>query len=296
MLTAATTMHTSDLTLSVLSPIVGVAVMIWYIRVTTLVEGGSTSKRGRIRYYRTPRQTVEFFSGLFLAVILSTYPLERIARLESTTAYLLDNLGLMLGAVPLFLLALPRPLVSRITRPSVIDRTLTAITRYAPATAIFSGSILASMLTPVVEAQAHSTLVRAALHLELLGAGAVMWIAALKILPGVRHLSVAGRIAFLFTQSLLPSFPAFALIFAHHAFYPVFAHRIGLLGISAIGDQQLAGGLSKVLSIAVLWGASVAILLRAQANEDQGEGEEPITWDDVERELERTSRRSQRRE
>lgn len=239
---------------------------------------------------------MEFFGGLLLAVILSTYPIERIARLESTTAYLLDNLGLMLGAVPLFLLSLPRPLVSRLTRPVAIDRTLTALTKYGPATAIFSGSILVSMLTPVVEAQAHSTIVRALLHLEVIGAGAVMWIAALRILPGVRHLSVAGRIAFLFTQSLLPSFPAFALIFAHHPFYPVFAHRIGLLGISAVGDQQLAGGLSKVLSIAVLWGASVAILLRAQAHEDQGEGEEPITWDDVERELERTSRRSQRRE
>lgn len=240
------------------------------------------------------KETRLFRAGLVLGAILTNFPLSLWAQKYSTTAYLVDNVLLVLGCVPLLLLGLPRSLISRWTRHRLLDIVLSRLTRAIPATLIFSGSLLVSMLSPVVELQASNSLVRAALQLELVSAAIIMWIPAFRLLPGMRQLSTAGRIAYLFAQSLLPSFPAFVLIFASHPFYPTFAAHMSSLGISAVGDQELAGGLSKILSIALLWGTAIVILLRANQSEELGQDPEPITWDDVERELDRTERRAPR--
>ncbi len=76
------------------------------------------------------------------------------------------------------------------------------------------------------------------------------------------------------------------LIFAHHAFYPGFAQNVHLLfGVSAIADQQVAGVVSKLLSLGVPWTAAVRILVKASNREAAGEDPEPMTWAEVQREL-----------
>lgn len=265
-----------------------------------LVYHSFTATRARrsttVRVVPVPskKETRLFRAGLILGAILTNLPISLWAQKYSTTAYLVDNVLLVLGCVPLLLLGLPRSLISKWTRPRLFDLVLSRLTRAIPATLIFSGSLLVSMLSPVVELQATNSLVRAALQLELVFAAIIMWIPAFRLLPGMRQLSTAGRIAYLFAQSLLPSFPAFVLIFASHPFYPTFAAHMSSLGISAVGDQELAGGLSKILSIALLWGTAIVILLRANQSEELGQDPEPITWDDVERELDRTERRAPR--
>jgi hypothetical protein len=58
-------------------------------------------------------------------------------------------------------------------------------------------------------------------------------------------------------------------------------------------DQQLAGFLAKLSTIAVLWTVAFVIMTRAQS--EKGEEEtDPLLWTDVERELERADRRERR--
>ena len=59
-------------------------------------------------------------------------------------------------------------------------------------------------------------------------------------------------------------------------------------------DQELAGFLAKLSTIAVLWTVAFVIMTRAQAAETTGEDGEPLTWSDVEREIERANRREKR--
>lgn len=241
--------------------------------------------------YSTKKERASFTAGLFLLVILTNYPLERLAQSYSVMAYLGQNLLIMLAAVPLMLDGIPRWMMVKLTGPRLIDTALAHLTRAVPSTFIFSGSIVGSMLTAVVSAQSNSAIFRTGLHIELIAAAGIMWIAALGRLPGARQMSTMGRVIYLFAQSLLPSFPAFVLIFSQHSYYPTFAAHIHALGISAVADQELAGGLSKVISLGILWGTSVAILLKANRYEETGADPQPLTMEDVEREFTRSERK-----
>jgi putative membrane protein len=245
----------------------------------------------RNRFAVTNRQRLLFFTGLALALVLTSGPLATVASDRYVTAYLLDNVLLILVSTPLVLLGLPKTLIARVTRPVIIDRITATVTRPVFATLIFSGSFFASMVTPVVEAQAQSPLLRAGLQGGLVVAGVVMWATALRLLPGVHQLSAVGRIIFLFAQSLLPTAPTFILIFAQHPLYPIFAEHARLLGFSALGDQELAGATSKILSLFILWGTATVLIMRVGTDEERGDDPEPILWDDVEREFDRIEKR-----
>jgi hypothetical protein len=66
-------------------------------------------------------------------------------------------------------------------------------------------------------------------------------------------------------------------------------------GLSPLLDQQLAGFLAKLGTIAVLWTVAFVIMTRAQTAETAGRDTEPLMWSDVEREIERAERRQRRR-
>jgi putative membrane protein len=237
----------------------------------------------------TPRQRALFLTGLVVLALLESWPILQLAREVSSFAYLTHNLLIGLVAVPLMLLGIPDWLLHQLTESEFVDALLTMLTQPVIATIIYCGVLMVSMLSAIVDAQARSLVVFVYLQVLFVFAGAVMWIPALRLLPGAHKMSTGARVLFLFAQSLLPSFPAIVLIFAHHPFYSVFVHNVHtVFGISEVGDQELAGGISKVIDFGILWGVAVAIMSRAQKREDAGFDPEPITWLDVEREFKRS--------
>ena len=64
--------------------------------------------------------------------------------------------------------------------------------------------------------------------------------------------------------------------------------------MSPVLDQQLAGFLAKLSTIAVLWTVAFTLMTRAQVTAGTDEDAEPLIWSDVEREIERAERRDQR--
>ncbi|MDA8262107.1 MAG: cytochrome c oxidase assembly protein [Actinomycetota bacterium] len=235
-------------------------------------------------------QAALFYVGLLSAYLAMAWPLGDIARHYSVLAYLGSNSLLVLGSTPLMLAGLPRWFFAEITRRRLIDTTLKALTRPIAATLVFSAAVVTSMLPAVVEAESRSDAAWAAFHLALVGAAAVMWVTALSLLPGLHRLSTYGRVGFLFVQSLLPTFPGIALIFAKHSFYAPYRAGAAALGLNPLTDQQLAGAAIKGLSILVFWTVAAIILAKASKDEEQGRDPESLTWDDVEREFERHGR------
>ncbi|MGH9103512.1 MAG: cytochrome c oxidase assembly protein [Acidimicrobiales bacterium] len=237
------------------------------------------------------RQLASFAGGWLCLFVATTWPLADLARDWSLSAHMIVQLLLVLGAPPLLLLGLPRWLLSVITRPAPLDAVLRALTTPWVATLVFCGSVVASLLPVVIAAEASSGAVQGAVDVGLVVAGLIMWLPALRLMPGVRHLSTAGRVAYLFVQSLLPNFPALVFIFAQHSLYTVYTRHAGVLGIGVLADQQIAGALAKVVGIAVLWGVAAVIWVRAERAESAGQDPDPLTWEDVERELRRVERR-----
>jgi len=128
----------------------------------------------------------------------------------------------------------------------------------------------------------------------VLGSGFVLWAPVLTELPGAPQLSALGRGGYLIAQSIVPSFLSIVWIFARHSLYPTYTHTGKVVGLSPLLDQQLAGFLAKLSTIAVLWTVAFVIMTRAQTAETTGQDAEPLMWSDVEREIQRAERRQRR--
>ncbi len=159
------------------------------------------------------------------------------------------------------------------------------------AVAIVTVVAVGTLTVAAVDAQASAPAVRAGLDLAVLVAGFVLWLPVLGRLPGVARPSALGRAGYLIVQSIVPSFLAVVWIFARHPLYSAYADHGRVLGLAPLTDQQLAGFVAKLGTIAVLWTvAFVAVTRAAHADGD----EEPLTWADVERQLQRVARRERR--
>lgn len=280
--------------LRITPPYGGVIVVVlgglFYFRLVPRVASrlGNSPDRVRLRDVVSPRQRKQFLAGLVILALMESWPSLELARYVSSLAYLTHTMVIELVAVPLLLLGNPNWLWHKLTETPFVDALVSLLTSPILTTILYSTVFTLSMLAIIVQAQATSLVVYVYLQVVFVIAGVLMWIPALRLNPGTRKLSTGGRVFYLFAQSLLPSFPAIVLIFAHHSFYPIFATNVHLIfGISEIADQQLAGGISKVIDFGILWTVAIAIMNRAQKQEDLGADPEPITWLDVEREFKR---------
>lgn len=235
-------------------------------------------------------QALRFGSALVVLAAATTWPMADLARHWSLLGHMAQTSLLVLVVPPLLLTGMPRWLIEVATRPPRVDALMRALARPGVAVVVFNAVVVASLVPAVVNLEARSAATTAAFLALLLAAGIVLWVPALRTLPGPPHLSTAGRVGYLFLQSVLPNIPSVIFIFASHPIYAVFAAHARAIGISAHVDQQLAGALAKLLGITVLWGAAAVVLVRAQRAEDEGRDPDPLTWDDVERELRRLDR------
>ncbi|HEX6476392.1 MAG TPA: cytochrome c oxidase assembly protein [Acidimicrobiales bacterium] len=239
------------------------------------------------------RQKASFGAGLFVLLLALTWPLADLAD-SSLLARMTQRSLLLLVVPPLLLLGLPRWLVNRLTRPALVDSVLGFLTRPVVATLLFNAAVVASFLAPAINGEARSGAIATGISLGLLLVAMIMWMPALRTIPGERYLSTGGRAGYLMIQAVLPTFPALVFIFARHPLYSAYAHAPTTLGLSPLLDQQVAGALAKVVGLGILLGAAGFFLFRWHQAEETGADPDPLLWDDVERELRRLERRSRR--
>jgi cytochrome c oxidase assembly factor CtaG len=245
--------------------------------------------------YAAGRLQVRSFAGAMAVLVVAlSWPVADLAAHWSLTALVLQRLALTLAVPPLLLAALPRALVARATRPAVIDAALMSAGRPPVAVGVVTVVFVATLTTGAVDAQSSSALARALLDVAVLGAGAVLWLPVTAPVPGTTRPGALGRAGYLIVQSILPSFLAVVWILARHPLYPAFDHPGSLAGLSPLADQEVAGFLAKLGTIAVLWTVAFVGVTRSERTADGDSEEPPLTWVDVERHLERAERRQRR--
>ncbi len=241
------------------------------------------------------RREMGFFAGACAtAIVATTWPLGDLAAHWSLTALVVQRLVLALAVAPLLLLGLPYDLIQWLTRPRAVDAVLTRVERPPVAIATVTLVLVGSMVPALVAAQASSPAVRAALDLVTVGAGLILWIPVIGRVPGIRRPKPVVRFGYLVAQAIVPAFLSVIYIFSAHALYPTFSHSKEAVGMRPLVDQQIAGFVSKLSMLFVLLGVGAVVLARASRSEDESEGDEPLVWADVERELERAARREAR--
>ncbi len=267
--------------------------LVWFLSLLGLVAGylRATRKPGATA---TGRQQTFFFGGVLLLAVALTWPLSDLAGHWLLVALVLQRLMLTLAAPPLLVLGTPRPIIARLTRPAAVDAVLRVAVRPLPAVAIVTLVAVGTLTVGAVSLAAQSLVARAVIELVVLASGFVLWAPVLTELPGAPRLSALGRGGYLIVQSIVPSFLSIVWIFARHPLYPTFTHTGTVAGMTPLLDQELAGFVAKLSTIAVLWTVAFVVMTRAQAAETSGRDSEPLIWSDVEREIERADRRDRR--
>ncbi|HLG68757.1 MAG TPA: cytochrome c oxidase assembly protein [Acidimicrobiales bacterium] len=244
----------------------------------------------RPAWVATRRQASWFVGGLLVLTACLTWPLADLAARWSLLALVVQRLLLVLAVPALLALGLPLAAVATMTRPRFVDAPLRAATRPPAAVVLVTAAAVGTMSTGAVDAQSTSVWWRALFDAVALGSGLVLWEPVIGWLPAARRPGLAGRAAYLMVQSIVPAFLSLVWIFARHPLYRAFEHPGRPLGMSPLLDQQLAGFAAKLVTIATLWSVAFWLLTRARGG-DGGGGDDRLTWADVERELQRSSRR-----
>jgi cytochrome c oxidase assembly factor CtaG len=235
-----------------------------------------------------------FILAVVALLVAFMWPLGDLAAHWSLLALVLQRLLLMLAVPPLLVMGTPPPILQRLTRPAPVDAVLRLIVKPIPAVVIVTVVAVGTLTTGAVSLAASSGVARVALQLLVLLSGFVLWAPVLTELPGAHRLTSLARGGYLIVQSIVPSFLSIVWIFARRALYASYDHPTRVLGMSSVLDQQLAGFLAKLSTIAVLWTVAFTLMTRAQVQTDLDDDPEPLMWSDVQREIERADRRERR--
>ena len=239
----------------------------------------------------TRRQRVLFSLGLLALWVHSDWPVHDIAEDHLLFVHMIQHTGFQLVAAPLLLLGLPADLFRQLFGRL---RVLRFLAKPLVAGLLFNVLIVLTHWPVVVNATLESEPLHFGSHTLLFGAAVLMWLPVLNLgrAPELPQLGEAGRMLYLFLQSVLPTVPASFLTFAERPIYRFYAEAPRVFGLSAVDDQQLAGALMKVYAGSLIWAVIVVMFFRWYARDQRAAAAarrgDVLTWDDVEREFARS--------
>jgi cytochrome c oxidase assembly factor CtaG len=230
---------------------------------------------------------------LLALLVVTVWPIGDLASSVSLSVATVQRLVIMLLVAPLLLMATPTHVLARLSRPRPID----ALTRWLahPGVAIGIVTIAGTLtlISPVVDWGARSTIGRELTLIGVLIVGLILWLPALALMPGAKRLSPVARAGYVFVSSIVVTSLSIVWIFAKHPLYPALHHQEALLHMSPLLDQQLAGFVAKFCCYAPMWAVAFTIFARAEERGTPVE-ETPLHWADVERQLLRVDRQRER--
>ena len=252
----------------------------------------------------TRSQIVWFLIGLVLLWAASDWPVHDVAEERLYSVHMLQHFVLSLLMPPVFLMATPTWLARLVIGRGRAYRGLRRLTHPIVATLLFNTVVVVTHWPLVVNNSVGSWPLHYGLHVLVVASAFVMWMPVCGPLPEIR-ISLPAQMLYLFVQSIVPTIPAAWLTFAEGAVYKVYDKLPRLWGVSVTDDQQYAGLLMKVVAGFYLWTIITVLFFRWASREgwdrtgdfrrrpsgvspELGEPDEaPLTWDQVQEELER---------
>jgi putative membrane protein len=245
-----------------------------------------------------------FVGAMALLWAASDWPIHDLGENYLYSVHMLQHMMLSYFLPPLALLATPEWLLRTIVGHGRAYGALRRLCHPVVAGVLFNLSVMITHVPGVVTASVENGAVHYLLHVMVVTTSLVMW---MPVVGPFRefHLSTMGKMIYLFLQSVVPTVPAAWLTFAEGAVYQPYGHQpVRVWGLSVTDDQQLAGAIMKTGGsiflwsiIVVLWFTRFAASHRAEHDyhrghmmpsaEITGHDEDPLTYDDVEREFAR---------
>jgi putative membrane protein len=228
-------------------------------------------------------QVLLFVAGLGALYLAGGTALHDLGEQYWLSAHMLQHLLFTLAAPPLLIAGTPAWLWHWLLIRRGVLPVARLLTRPLVAFGIFNALLVLTHLPPTVDLALRVGVFHFFVHMALVLSAMLMWWPVLSPLPELPRLSPPIRMTYLFLQSLLPSVIASFVTFADHPVYGFYRDAPRLLSVSAMDDQQIAGGLMKILGSSILWIFMTVVFFRWYARE-QAEDQAP-RWDEVEEEL-----------
>ena len=217
---------------------------------------------GRPRSRRERWRAASFYAGLLVILAALASPIDTLAE-KLFWVHMTQHVLLLTVAAPLIVLGAPwssiwRPLplgfrrtVAKAVSRSSWCRPLRALARLfgrpIPAWIAFNVNLVAWHVPAVYDLAVRNRAVHDLEHVTFLVFGVLLWAQVLDSPPLRARLSAIHRVYYIVASAIVGWIIALVLIFSSSPLYPAYAHlahRPG--GISALTDQQLAGGVMLV--------------------------------------------------
>ena len=263
--------------------LIGVLLLGYFVAVTQLGPRFVTPGEPVV----TSRQRNTFLAGVAVLWLGAAWPVHDLSEDYLLSVHMLQHLAFTLVAPGLMMVGLPGWMWRRALSPPIVAAVAKKMARPLPAALLFNTVIVLSHWPAVVDAALRSEPLHFAVHAVLVSSAVIMWFPVVNRQLGFPMLSYPGRMVYLFLQSVIPTVPASFLTFANGVIYEFYGEAPRAFGVSAVSDQQMAGGIMKIVGGLTLWSVIVVMFFRWY-RESNGEPGKTLTWDDVERELERT--------
>ena len=231
-----------------------------------------------------PRKRRLFLLGMGVLWLGADWPIHDLAERYLYSMHMTQHLLFTLVAAPILIAGMPVWLLRELLAPAPIRRIFRFMTRPLVALIFFNAVLLFTHWPEVVAASVGSELVHLGLHVLIVTSALVMWWPVMSPLPEMPSLPPPGQMLYLFLQSLAPTIPASFLTFGHTPLYPVYATFPRIWGIDALTDQLIAGLIMKILGGLLLWGV-IAVIFFRWYNQEQRDGLDPTTHQNVRREI-----------
>ena len=254
----------------------------------------------------TRSQVAWFGAAVVVLLVASDWPLHDIGEEYLYSAHMVQHLLLSFVLPPLVWWATPAWLARLVIGQGRAYAVLKRLARPVPATLIFNGVVVLTHWPGLVNASVESGPLHYLVHVMVVAAGLLMWLPVCGPFAELRF-SLPIQMLYLFLQSIIPTVPSGWLIMAESAVYRSYDAPYRLWDMSVTTDQQTAGLLMKLGGGFFLWTIITVLFFRFVARsegDDRYRGVHPdrraprptpavdhdpdvLTWDQVERELER---------
>jgi putative membrane protein len=234
---------------------------------------------GRVR-----RSQIVYYSLGVLTIYAATgSPLHDLADQYLASAHMLQHVLLTLVAAPLLLAGVPSWVWQGLFRVRGVLPVARVLTHGVVALGVVNATILLVHLPPTVDLQLREWWFHLFAHAALLGAGLLLWWPVLSEVPELPPLSYPLQMGYLFLQSLIPSVMASFITFSTTLVYDAYETAPRIWGITPMDDQQIAGGLMKLMGSIILW-IFIAVAFFRWYQREEAEQRGP-RWGEVEEEL-----------
>jgi putative copper resistance protein D len=247
------------------------------------VEGVRRCARGRRAERRWPRQhTAAFLGGLAAIAIALESGLDGYAE-DLLSIHMVQHLMLILVAAPLLLAGAPLTLALRALAPAprralagvLRGRVVGALSHPATGVAALGVVMFSTHLTALFELALTHPVIHVGEHMLYLGSGLLFWSVLIAPGPRRRRLDGLGEVVYLLLGMPLMSVVGVILETDGSPRYHAYIAPARRLGVSALGDQRLAGALMwvagtlvmGVVALTVAWRSILAEERRAVARE-----------------------------